>query len=490
MIEPLKHAALQAQRWLLALPTSVRATAGMVLFALAIAVMVLSRSQPPERYEFLLTGRSLNKAELSEIEAAFAAAQLQEYMIENGRIRIPASQRAAYLQAIADRKALPHGFYAPADEAIEGSSPIELSSSRDQRFKHAREKQAALAVRSIPGIEDAFVLFDETERRGFRGDREFTALVGVFSAEDQPLDPATLQTIRDMVLGFKAGLHAEHVTVTDIRSRRTLRGNDHDVLQSWSATYGWWKQSLQREWTDRIKTVLAFIPGAQVAVHVQLQPNSSPAAASVPPAASEFQGDANLAEPAGGDGPVSLGPPHISISIGVPASYLRRVVLGRQDAARNLQLATARELGQVEEETRQKIQSAILPLLPGPTVDPSQITITTFEDPSLVDQPIARRGPRAWLAGNWQLAALFATATAVAAILLGFRHSARHLTETPRERRFQVVREGGSNLSPVPPADGPLGSSDAELRDRLSSLVQGDPDAAAQTLSKWIDKAS
>ncbi len=310
--------------------------------------------------------------------------------------------------------------------------------------------------------------------RGLRGQQDITALVGVLSHNGQPLEAEVVQTIHEIVLAWKAGLRAENVTVVDLRGGRTVRGNPRDAAPSNSSPYASLKRA-QDEWTSHIKTVLRFIPEAQVAVSLLLPTDrtsdASPGAAPWPSS----------------DG-VSLTqiPPRVAISVQVPASYLRQVWQTRHASKR----PSSGDLAGIERETCEKIRLAIAPLMTGTNLhDSAPVSITIYDD---LPQGTDHESDPELLAGlseHWRIAFVGVVAFAALVFLLLTRRMAPANSRETAERPFQVVREDPRQSSSAPPSARHETVADAALRDQLQTLVQRDPAAAAQSLADWIDKA-
>jgi flagellar biosynthesis/type III secretory pathway M-ring protein FliF/YscJ len=461
MNDLLKTSSVKAQALLAAVPGPILAIVGLVLVLLAAGIGFWHWAPVQAATVPLFTGRTFSSRELLAIEAALVAAELQDYTCTDGQIRVPAAQRSAYLKAIMGGNAIPAGFSGVMEQALADTRLFELGAQREQRFGHARDQQAASAVRAISGVEEAFVHFDESTPTGFRGQREITALVGVRAIGGRALREKTLVAIHRTVLGYKAGLQAENVTLIDLGAGWAFRGDPQQALPSGTAGYGALRDSLQQEWTERIRTMLGFIPSAQVAVHVQLTSRT---------------GDQR------GPPTNELSPSRVVVSVSVPASYLRQVWHHRSGTRR----PSASDLSAIEDETRVKIESAVQPLLPEGQRDRSRISVNTFDD---LQAPVGTApwiAARAWIAAHWQLAALAGALLLLAISTRALLGRATAKTPGPAARQFQLVREEATRPDTAAAAASP---DPASLRERLQTLVQQDPDAVAQQLEEWIKKA-
>jgi flagellar biosynthesis/type III secretory pathway M-ring protein FliF/YscJ len=387
-----------ASRWLRALSPRTKLAMALCTVCLLAAVILVSRFRPPAAYVTILAGRDLNEAELLAIEGAFAASNLSDYRLEGRAVRVPIVDRARYLQALTDANAMPRSFYGLAHDAFSESTPIEPSSQRAERLGQAREMQTALAIRQIPLIQDAFVRFDETPARGFRETTQATALVSVLTSDGHPLTAELRATIRDITLGLKAGLTADHITITDLQSGLAYRGGIADEMDEVTAAVAQYRRRLQQEWNERIANVLGFVPDVRIAVAVDLPVDPRQAASERHTEPVADPGDPSLQDAAGsrsatrltastpatlaaktpealGDAGgsrsyrllqgIPFGQERTAISIGVPTSYLRQIWSGRRQAAARPadHMVPPEELAQIEVEVRHKIYQAIAPLL-------------------------------------------------------------------------------------------------------------------------------
>ena len=160
--------------------------------------------------------------------SAFAKANLKGYEIRGSSILVPHGQEPAYLAAIADAKALPKLGDATEDATTSGG-PFLSNRDREERLKNAKQAELSLMIRSISGIENAYVIYDiDTKRGDFGNDRLITATVGVKPAGSAHLDEALVTAIRHLVAGAIAGLRPENVTVSDLSGRIWYGNMDGD----------------------------------------------------------------------------------------------------------------------------------------------------------------------------------------------------------------------------------------------------------------------
>jgi len=402
----------------------------VVLLALAvIALFATQKQSKPSSLTDLFAGRALTPHELDEIEAALGNAVLADYRLENGIISVPVEKRGQYLSAIREANALPQSFHMPTEEALNNASVIETSSQRTQRFHHATEKKARLAICALPGVLDAYVHFDAVADQSYRRDPVSTAAVGVKTARGQQLNEQSFRAIQAMLLGFKAGLTLETITVTDLTSGEFFRGTIES--QSVETIRAMRKADLERTWQRRLLSAIPFTPNAKLSVQVIPTEDALDTAA-------------------------------VFCSVSVP-----------RDRYPNEAPATTK---QSEAAIRHRVQSAILPLIPHNNGNIDEvIAVTVFESPETA------AGSVPWAANPQSLiaAVLFGAAALVLLVLLR-NGSPKRVVQEELAPSLRIYEGYESNDAHEP------NQPDEQLR----AFAAEDPTAVAESLSDFIDRAS
>src|SRR3954447_11740380 len=138
----------------------------LLLVLVVISMTYLVQYQSSGGDELLLGGRSFTPSELAAIETSFAKAGLGKSQITGSQIRIPRGKKELYLAALADGSALPADFYKYLDDAIKADNPFSSPRSVAMNWQNAKQKELALIIGRMSGIESASVLFDEEVKRG------------------------------------------------------------------------------------------------------------------------------------------------------------------------------------------------------------------------------------------------------------------------------------------------------------------------------------
>jgi len=172
----------------------------------------------------LLSDSRLPTSDLALMEAAFNRAKLTDYVVEEGRILVPKTRQSDYVRALVDAQALPKEFGGSLRRALERNSPWQSRATQAELLRVAMQEELSLVLCSMPGIRRASVLVDTEESAGGRAATEKTASVSVETEEDAALEPQRVRAIRVLVAASIAGLPAERVAVTDLRTGLVFTG--------------------------------------------------------------------------------------------------------------------------------------------------------------------------------------------------------------------------------------------------------------------------
>jgi len=446
----------------------VRLTAGLLLAVIVVSLVYLFQYKMTGGDEFLLDGRPFSSSEIASIEAAFAQAGLNESSISGNRIRIPAGKKDLYLAALADNNALPADFYHYLDEASASDNPFTSSRSQELRRWNAKQKELALIISRMRGIESATVQFDEESKGGLQKQKHKTAMVAVQTLGGE-LEESQLKAIRNVVASAYAGLDRQNITITDMTSGLSYGGTPgENGLNQDESVYASHKQKYERDWQRKIADQLAMIPNVVVGVNVELTPeiqhstqtikldpkpitlsanemtkestSTTPNPAGRPGAVPNGVGNQPVAvTPTVASGPeqtssesssqirnlpgheqtvlhkAPLVPTKVTASIDVPASYFIRIWKERNpaEAVKPDVIPDPAALAKIETETINKIKETVRNLLPPVEqgTDPyPHITVATYVDlpGPAVAAPTAVAQATGWFSDNWRSVAMVA----------------------------------------------------------------------------------
>ena len=363
---------------------------GIVAASIGWSVWLL-RDRPLADEVELLPGTALPSSEMAIVEAAFDRAQLADHRTEDGRVWVPRPRQSAYMRALVDAEALPREFGSSLRRVLEKNSPWQSRAVQEELLRVAVQEELAHVICSMPGIERASVLYDVEQRGGLDAGLASrpvrTASVNIRTQPDTELEPARVQAIRVLVAASIAGLTADSVAVTDLRSGVHYAGPLDAAGPAASAAADPQlarRIAHERHLAEKIRHGLSFVKGAVVNVTVSL-PVEPPAAAAEPEPEPRRQRMAGANEPAdvgtqiearpqpAAVGTAPAGPETIVVSVAIPDAFLYAAARAAQEREPG---ATADAVEQREEA---RIREHVLQLLPAtPRPEGTRVVVTRF----------------------------------------------------------------------------------------------------------------
>jgi len=255
------------------LSVGARIMTGLLVVLVVVSLAFLFNRQLASPESFLFGGEPVSAAELPGIEAAFGKAGLKNYAVEGNRIRVPRGEESSYMVALAEGSALPANAGSYFYKALDGGF-WESKSKQAERSKYSMQMELGQMISKMQGVENANVIYDIKEEGGLNRKKIYSASVGVKTLGRTPLEEQRVQAIRHLVAAAFAGMAPESVAVTDLSNNRVFpAGRPGEVASGSMDPYNQTKASYEKTWTEKIREALAYVPGAIVAVNVQLNPH-------------------------------------------------------------------------------------------------------------------------------------------------------------------------------------------------------------------------
>jgi flagellar M-ring protein FliF len=364
-------------------------------------------------------------------------------------------------------------------QATTAAGPFTSREQREEMIKAAKQKELALVIRSMSGVESASVQYDSQKQSGFNKSPVATASVGVKMRGQLPLPESQVIMIRSLVAAAIAGLQPESVTIADLNGGRTYSSKSGSAGSAFDDAYLSRMREYQNVFETRIRERLSNIAGVLVSANVELdremvkqveQNNVDPKTVPLQtkteentktsnmaagpggrPGLATQQPNAPAALPSGGGGSntedtksttetmsvashgrtrtemAGLTPKRVTVSIGVPSTYFEKIWLQRNPPAAGQEPKKPDQaaLTAIQDEELKNIREAVKPLVPQPTdattpVDVNDlINVTAFSAVPL-PEPV---GPSFisqaidWLAQSWSSVAMVGLA-AIALLML------------------------------------------------------------------------
>ncbi|MFP6611187.1 MAG: FliG C-terminal domain-containing protein [Pirellulales bacterium] len=255
-------------RWWADLSSASRWTvAGLITIVLFGGVYLFgSGLNEPDTFLF---SHDVTMKDLERMQEAFRKAGLDQHVVASGRIKVPRDQQERYYAALADAEAHPREFDDDFDKVIAESSFWETREQRQARLRVARQRVLSRIVATMKGIARAYVLFDEGAAAGLRRKPQLKGSVSAKAVDDEPLSVRQVIAMRNFVSGAIAGLEPNQVTVTDLSTGQVYAAGQ-DAAGAPTAHLER-KVTFERQWTQKIKQGLDWVPDLRVSVDVTVQ---------------------------------------------------------------------------------------------------------------------------------------------------------------------------------------------------------------------------
>ncbi len=257
--------------WYRSLTPGARVAAGVLLVVCAASVGLLVNEQSAGSETYLFGGEPVAASQLPGMVQAFASAGLVDYELVDNRIRVPHAKQAVYMGALASAGALPNNFGDSLRRMLDrSSSPWIGKRQQEEMSKIALQDELTKIIDSMPGIESASVLYNVETEQGLHTRKQITASVNVKPAGNRLLSMRQVEMIRHVV-GPPIGIDPQCVAIVDFNGATypASQSNESAIGSDPRATA---KLDYERKCTEKIRDALGFIPGAVVAVNVELQP--------------------------------------------------------------------------------------------------------------------------------------------------------------------------------------------------------------------------
>ncbi len=544
-----------------------RIMAGLMLGVILVSLGWIFAAQQTTSYEYLFGGRDASDGELEKWEATFGESKLRDYERIGNRIKIPSAKKDLYLKALAGADLLTKEQGEYVLNSLDNGGIFESNMKTEIRSRTAKEQEVSAILRHIPGISVAAVQYDE-HREGFARNTVSVCSVAVKGHGNTPIPMATLKVIADKVQATWAHLKADNITVTDLGAAQSFRGSS-DFNSIEQNPYLRAQRQWQDMYTEKVGNLLQHYGPVQLDVNVELDPklleeseklqydptavtlqtsesrkdleNQKAAPAGPPGAASNGvsnqpqsinnvaaaqtsnvkESEANERRVAGHEAIVTkmagLVPTKVSVTVGIPDSYYRKIWAfrtARDNPDPNAEPAspTPAELTALKTEVEGSVRAAVEGIPVGIREGDDRkpfMNIYSYTDLPLpeIAEPTFTETATTWLAGSWSTLALLAVVLISLGMMFSWIKSQRGAEvdqkfadsfglQVPDNFSDELDVDGEDAIGPdgLPVNGGrPKPSFDltgGEIKEDLSTLIKENPDAAVNLLKSWIGEAA
>ncbi|MEE2826625.1 MAG: hypothetical protein VYE64_08360 [Planctomycetota bacterium] len=244
-------------------PRHRKATLGILLMMGLLTSLHFSNFRQEIECSDLLDGEPCRPSQTQEIVRALKIEGLVDYELVEGRIMVPNPAKTSYYAAL-EKHGIP-GFGGRQDDALK--SNFLLSPSERERIAKLRKRREVIdMIVRLPYVDEAWLECDSCSDALFEPVR-MSAVVVVQPRQEQILSWDNISTIRETIAGAFAGLSPEDIVLTDLNEGRahpeaSAQGN----VQAQSAR---WRVDRQRFYIEKIKRILAEYTDIEIDVHVE-----------------------------------------------------------------------------------------------------------------------------------------------------------------------------------------------------------------------------
>ena len=216
----------------------------------------------------LLDGEPCRPSQSQEITRALNIEGLTDYENVDGAIMVPNQFKQKYYLAL-EKHGIP-GFGASQGDSLQSNFFL-APSERSRIAKLQKRRKVVDMIVRLPYVSEAWLECD-TGSSGFLEPDEMSAVVMVKPSSDQILSWDNISTIRETIAGAFAALSSKDIVVTDLNEGRAHpESSGNTNVQAKSAR---WRVDRQRFYMKKIERLLLEYPGVEIDVHVEQDENA------------------------------------------------------------------------------------------------------------------------------------------------------------------------------------------------------------------------
>lgn len=546
---------------------SARIMAGLMAGTIIVSLGWIVSTQQSSQSEYLLGGQSFDDEQLNKMERALGEAGLRQYERQGNRLKIPTHERDVYVKALAEGNAMPNEMNSDVKAVFDSAkNPLIAPSIVKAQLEQAKQDEFSRILEQMPGIKRARVHHDKVDAR-FGRDGHQSASIYLFGYANEPIADALMQKICRVATTHFPGLKEENVTVLDGGTGNYYVGSS-DPLSAEQLPFLRAQRNWEQFYESKVREELSVYGDVKIGVIVELDPtlkremeqlkfdpvgtastanNSTKSTKSskaspggrpgAEPNAAFANKSASLSSPAdqnaetkesqeslqnviGHEATVTkeapLTPKRVSVTVGVPESYYRKVHAQRflqantdpKITEKDIPALTPVDLAKLQKEAEDNIRSAIEGQLPQVRQGDDRFQLVkVYHYPDLplpeLPEPTLAETTMAWLAKSWSTVGLFVLVGAALLLMFSWVRSpgtAQVDKEFAQGFGLEVPESMGDSLDlgsdepdseeSAAPEPSTFQVSGGEIKDELSSLIKQNPDAAVNLLRSWIGEAA
>ncbi|MFO0263220.1 MAG: hypothetical protein ACK53V_16465 [Planctomycetota bacterium] len=486
-----------AQR-LRALPLMTRLVGCLAVALLLGAAAMSSRPRGHAQLVSLLAETRLQPLDLQRMRLGLARAGIVEAEVRNQQLWLPKEKLSAALKTIQEQNLLPGNLQTSALTAPQ-FSPFVSRYQQELQQQHQKKLAIQALLRRLSFVADASLEIDFLDTNKTQANGHTRCTITIQPLDGLYLEPAQLETIRQIALGSLSQLRREDLVIVDLaagmafddqlmaqpqtaeqlklisqlRSRQRL---DRDIRQA-LADLGEMEIIVSSPCLDA--SVRTFNPGSVAEAGSDRARGLLPAAQRNLPGTN---GTAAVSTVAGPTSPKSNLVPGAFESVAELSSFQPQVSIRLPSSTAASSSGSSASLARTmeQEQLRQEILRRLRPLLPEPAFGAADIELVRIEFLAPANIPEGQTGQNlAWetILGSRQSGlwiGVLSTAGLGFWLILSLR----------RRNRLEGSGSGDEPLA------GEGNGREQQLRAQIDELLRAHPDTAANVIRDWIQKAA
>jgi len=214
-------------------------------------------------------GKNFTGDEMKTALAVLREKGLMQYRQQGSQLMVPRWEVDRYNAALLEGGGLPDDWAAELEKQYEKRGWFPSDRQTSDRKQIALIRELRRIIRALPDIDDASVVWAPSKPRRFSGQApKVTATVNVKPKSGRDITPRLASSLRLAVANMIPDLKPENVTIFNMRTYESYtmeKDTPFDGrLVSWIKTH-------TKRYKDKIEQQLSYIPGAIVAVDVQIE---------------------------------------------------------------------------------------------------------------------------------------------------------------------------------------------------------------------------
>ncbi|MBR5244337.1 MAG: hypothetical protein IKW13_08880, partial [Thermoguttaceae bacterium] len=221
--------------------------------------------------ESAFDGWQYGREDQKTASAALAAAGLDEWSWDDGRLLVPKNKKNEYQTALAEAGAYPKAPSASRRDAIREMGAFESDAKMRMRELDACAFQLEQTLERTGGIEYATVgVRARREQAGLTAKTVVTASIGVACREGCELDANLLSAIT-VAAKHQLGVDAnENISILDLKAGKSYFGSENLVGNGSELSLAAEKERVEAYWRDKLTKTFDYMGGVRVSVAADL----------------------------------------------------------------------------------------------------------------------------------------------------------------------------------------------------------------------------